>query len=287
MKKIKILSPAKAIEEKHILYAKNYLNKKGFVVEVAKNALGQENYFSGTDEERLKDFQNALDDKTIDIILCSRGGYGSVRLIDQLDFRNLGNKLIIGYSDITVFHNHLQSNFGKKTIHATAPLNFSENSFDALDSLINVMNGKPNNYSIDSNRLNRIGHAEGEIVGGNLSIIASLLGTNSSIKTNGKILFIEEIGEAVYSIDRMMWSLKKANKLSGLKGLIIGGMTGVKDSEVPFGKTALEVISEAVEEFDFPVCFDFPAGHIPDNRALIFGEKAKLLVLDDKVIFEQ
>ena len=287
MKKIKILSPAKAIDIEHINYAKSYLEKEGMKVEISAYAEGQHNYFSGTDEERLSDFQDALNDPSVDIILCSRGGYGSVRIIDKLDFSSLGKKLIVGYSDVTVFHNHLQSNYAATTVHATAPLNFKDNTPAALKSLLNVLKGKGNNYIIDGTPLNRIGHAEGAVVGGNLSIIASLLGTNSAIKTNGKILFIEDIDEAVYSIDRMMWSLKKANKLSGLKALIIGGMTSMKDSEIPFGKTVSEVILEAVSEYDYPVCFDFPAGHIDDNRALVFGKKAKLLVLDDKVIFEQ
>lgn len=287
MKKIKIVSPAKAIAKEHLDFATSYLEGNGFLVEVAANAGNQSDYFSGTDEERLEDFQNAIDDPSVDYILCSRGGYGSVRIIDSLDFRNLNSKVIIGYSDVTVFHNHIQAVYGVKSVHGTAPLNFKENTKESLQSLINVLNGQPNNYAIDGSKLNRIGHADADLVGGNLSIIASLIGTNSSIKTNGKILFIEDVGEPVYSIDRMMWTLKKANKFSGLKGLIVGGMTSIKDSEIPFGKQVYEVIKDAVEEYDYPVCFNFPAGHIDDNRALIFGAKAKLLVLEDKVIFEQ
>lgn len=288
MKKIKIVSPAKSIESSKIEFAKGYLRSKGFEVEVGEFASGEHHYFSGTDAERLSDMQQALDDESLDVILCSRGGYGSVRIIDQMDFTKFlkNPKLVIGYSDITVFHNRMNL-MGQLSVHATCPLNFEENTEQALSSLLNVLNEKQNNYQIPAYSLNKPGLAEAEIVGGNLSILYSLIGTNDDLETKGKILFIEDIGEAIYSIDRMMWALKKSGKLSALAGLVVGGMTNLKDSEIPYGKSADEVIFEAVQEYNFPLAFHFPAGHINDNRAIVFGKKASLNVSEKGAIFIQ
>lgn len=287
MKKIKIVSPAKSIAMEHVNFAKRFLEDNGFTVEVGRFALGEHHYFSGTDQERLSDFQAAIDDPTIDVILCARGGYGSVRIIDDLNFSNLGQKLIVGYSDITVFHNHIQRNFKVPTLHATAPLNFSENTVEALDSLLNALNGISNEYEIEHHPLNRKGIAEGKIVGGNLSILASLVGTDSDLDFKDSILFIEDIGEAIYAVDRMLNTFRKAGKLNHLKGLIVGGMTDMKDSAIPFGKTVEEVIREIAEPYSFPLCFNFPAGHINDNRAVFLGKACKLEVSDKKVHFIQ
>lgn len=289
MKKIRIVSPAKVIEKDLVDYAVDFLQKNNFEVSVSKNALGKNNYFSGTDAERLADFQEALDDETIDFILCARGGYGSVRIIDQLDFSKFLNhpKLIIGFSDITVFHNHIHTYFGLPTLHATVPLNFKSNTPKALYSLLNALNAQSMIYDFPASKFNRLGEVHATLIGGNLSIIHSLIGTNSDIDTSGKILFIEDIAEAIYAIDRMMHSLKKSGKLEKLAGLIVGGMTNIKDVEIPFGKSVYEIISELVQPYSFPVCFDFPAGHIDDNRAMIFGKNASLKVLKDKVVFEQ
>ncbi|UKN00607.1 LD-carboxypeptidase [Paracrocinitomix mangrovi] len=286
--KIKIVSPAKHIDAKRIDFAEGFLRSKGFTVEVSAHAKGQHNYFSGTDEERLHDLQDALDDETVDVILCSRGGYGTVRIIDQLDFRQFLRypKKVLGYSDITVLHNRL-NRMGYESVHCTAPLNFEENTDEALDSLLKVITNQTNSYHVPAHSLNRSGMIEEKIVGGNLSILCSLLGTDDELNTKGKILFIEDIGEAIYSVDRMMHQLKKAKVLKGLAGLLVGGMTNVKDSEIPFGKTVDEVIREAVEEYDYPVCFNFPAGHINDNRAIIFGKEASLAVSDAGSIFKQ
>ena len=289
MKKIRIVSPAKVIEKERVDFAVDFLRKNNFEVSVSKNALGKNNYFSGTDAERLSDFQEALDDESLDFILCARGGYGSVRIIDLLDFSKFLKhpKLIIGFSDITVFHNHVHAHFGLPTLHATVPLNFKSNTPKALYSLLNALNNQPMIYDFPASKYNRLGEVNATVIGGNLSIIHSLIGTNSDIDTNGKILFIEDIAEAIYAIDRMMLSLKKSGKIEKLAGLIVGGMTNIKDVEIPFGKTVYEIISELVQPYSFPVCFDFPAGHIDDNRAMIFGKNASLKVLRDKVIFEQ
>jgi len=288
-KKIHITSPAKVIDKACIDFAVEFLTEKGFSVTLSKNVLGQYHYFSGTDSERLEDFQHALDDDSIDFILCARGGYGSVRIIDQLDFSRFLNKpkLIIGFSDITVFHNHIHAHYKLPTVHASVPLNFRSNSMEALKSLVNVLNGKSNTYFVETTAYNREGIAKAAVVGGNLSIIYSLIGTNSDISTDGKILFMEDIGEPVYAVDRMLYALKKSNKLQNLAGLIVGGMTNMKDTEISFGKTVQEVISEMVAPYKFPVCFNFPAGHVDDNRAIILGKEAKLEVTADMVIFEQ
>ena len=287
MKKIRIVSPAKSISKGQIDFAQNWLTEAQFEVEVGRYAKGENNYFSGTDAERLSDMQEALNSDA-DFILCARGGYGSVRIIDQLDWSKFFQKpkLICGYSDITVFHNRMNK-MGFPSLHCTAPLNFGENTEDALKSLTTAFVGGLNNYEIESHQLNRIGEVEAEVVGGNLAIISTLCGTDDDINTKGKILFIEYVGEAVYAIDRMMWQLKKAGKLTDLAGLIVGGMTDMKDSAVPFGKSVEEVIVESVSEFDFPVCFNFPAGHIDDNRTILLGAKARLSVNESDLSFTQ
>lgn len=289
MKKIRIVSPAKQIEAEAVFFAKDFLEKQNFEVEIGKNALGRSHYFSGTFEERLADFQDALDDESVNFILCSRGGYGSVQLIDELNFDKFLKypKLIIGYSDITVFHNHIFSTFNLPTVHGTVPLNFFENTTEALDSLLNVLNNKNNRYEFPTNKHNCFGQTEGIVIGGNLAILYSLLGTNSDIIFSEKILFIEDVGEAIYAIDRMFYSFKKANKLAQLKGVIIGGMTNMKDSEIPYGKSVEEVIHEHLSPLNIPVAFDFPAGHIDDNRSLIIGKAASLSVNGKRSIFEQ
>lgn len=288
MKKIRIVSPAKSIDPALIEYAKNWFTDAQYEVEVGKYAAGSHNYFSGTDEERLFDFQSALNDEEGGIILCSRGGYGSVRILDQLNWSKFLRypKLICGYSDVTVFHNKM-NRMGYPSLHCSAPLNFKDNSEEALNSLQTAIKGGTNSYEFENDKHNRIGTIEAEIVGGNLAILSTLCGTDDELDTDGKILFIEDIGEAIYSIDRMMWQLKKAGKLKKLDALIIGGMTNTKDSEVPFGKTATEVIAESVSEYDFPVAFNFPAGHINDNRAILFGAKARLEVANSGSTFTQ
>lgn len=289
MKKIRIVSPAKHIDQVHVDFAENFLQRHGFEIEIGTYALGQDHYFSGTIQERLSDFQYALDDPSVDIILCSRGGYGCVQLIDELDFSAflIDPKLIVGYSDVTVFHSHITANFNLPTLHATAPLNFSENTPEALQSLLNALSGIENNYEIDSHGLNIFGDVVAEVIGGNLAILYSLLGTNSAANFEGKILFIEDVGEAIYAVDRMFYALKKAGKLAQIKAVIVGGMTTMKDSEIPYGKSVEEVIHSHISMLNIPLAFNFPAGHIDDNRVLIMGKKATLSVQKESVAFKQ
>jgi muramoyltetrapeptide carboxypeptidase len=278
---IGIVSPAKIIKREIVENAVRLLEKRGFKVKLGKYVFDGEHYFAGTDEERAADFQLMLDDGEVKMILCSRGGYGAVRILDKLDFTKFRQypKWVAGYSDITVFHSHLNI-IGYESLHAEMPLNFpeSEQTNSAIDSLLTAATGRHLSYEIDENHLNRQGICEGALVGGNLTLLISLLGSPTALSTDGKILFMEEVGEKFYHIDRMMLTLKRAGKLNKLAGLIVGALNDMTESDLKFGKTAEEIVFEAVSEYNFPVCFGFPAGHVPDNRALIFGRHTRLEV---------
>ena len=280
--KIAIVAPAGKIEKDKIDEATQTLESWGLKIVLGNNLLKKDYQYSATDEERANDFQNVLDDFSVKAILCARGGYGSNRIIDTLDFNSFTKspKWIIGFSDITVFHSHIHSNFGIDTIHGTmtAGLKDVEENNPGIDSLRAALFGEKMDYHFEAQSLNQKGNAEGILCGGNLAILCSLIGTPSDIQTDGKILFIEEVGEYLYRVDRMMRQLKRAGKLRNLAGLVIGGLTEMKENDNPFGKTAHEIIKECVDEYDYPVCFDFPAGHQDDNKAMIFGRKIHLEV---------
>jgi muramoyltetrapeptide carboxypeptidase len=286
---IRIVSTARKISNGEIQAAVKLLTDWGFKVSLGKNIFNADRQFSGTDEQRLQDFQEALDDQNVKMILCARGGYGTVRIIDDIDWKAFKKhpKWIAGYSDITVLHSHLNKNVGIASLHCSMPVNFPTNAKEALDSLKAAITGEELNYEFEANQLNRLGSCNAEIVGGNLSILFSLSGTNSAIDTRGKILFLEDLDEYLYHVDRMMMNLKRNGILNDLAGLIVGAMSDMNDNAIPFGKTAEEIIAEAVQEFNYPVCFGFPAGHINDNRALVLGKKAKLTVDESRVSFNQ
>lgn len=259
------------------------LQRWGFDVMVGKTlGSNSNNYFSGTDEERMNELQAMLDDESIRAILFGRGGYGVSRIIDQLDFSRFKKKpkWIIGYSDITVLHAHLYSNYKIASIHApmAAAFNNGEYNNKYIASLHKAMLGKKANYKCAAHKFNKQGIATGELIGGNLTLLVHLIGTPSDIKTKGKILFIEDIGELIYSTDRMLYQLKRSGKLDNLAGLIIGGFTDVKDTERPFGKTIEEVILDVVKEYDYPICFNFPVSHEKENYALKIGAMYELKV---------
>jgi len=276
--KIAIISTARKISEKEISFALKTFEDWGLEVILGKYLFGADNQFSGTDEERAEDLQWAIDNPEVKAIICARGGYGTVRVIDKINFEGFiqNPKWIVGYSDITVLHNHIHTHCHTHSIHSTMPINFEKNSSRALESLKQSLFEGTVTHECEGHELNRKGSAKGKLIGGNLSILYSLTGTNSDINTDGKILFLEDLDEYLYHMDRMMQNLKKAGKLENLAGLIVGGMTDMNDNETPYGKTALEIIRDAVEDFDFPVCFGFPAGHVDDNRALIFGKNYQL-----------
>jgi muramoyltetrapeptide carboxypeptidase len=272
----------------------------GFSTKVGMTIGKQFNYFSGTDEERLADFQNMLDDDEVKAILCARGGYGISRIIDKIDFSKFKKspKWIIGFSDVTVLHSHIYRNYNVATLHAPMANAFNEevgpdntveqagkNKF--VESLRNVLEGKKIKYQVDPHDFNKKGEGIGELVGGNLTLLAHLVGTDSDIKTRGRILFLEDVGEYFYNIDRMMRQLKRSGKLEKLAGLIIGGFTDNKDTERPFGQTAFEIIRDVVKEYNYPVCYDFPVSHEKENYALKVGIGYKLKVTKSKVTLEE
>lgn len=280
--KVGIIAPARKVSREEMAPAIKVIESWGYGVVEGKHLYGSHDQYSGTDEERASDFQAMLDDPGIRAIFCARGGYGSVRIIDMLDFSSFRDnpKWLVGYSDITVFHSHINKHFGIQTLHAAMPINFpaDDKMNDSLLSLKMVLEGQNNTYSIPDYDLNRPGKANGQLCGGNLSMLYSLSATPADIDTTDKILFIEDLDEYLYHVDRMMMNLKRSGKLHNLAGVIVGGMNDMNDNEVPFGKTAYEIISEAVSEYKYPVIFGFPAGHIPENLALVMGGEYELSV---------
>lgn len=275
---VAIIATARKISEEEIQPAVSFLNDSGFKVLLGSNLFEQCNQFAGTDKQRIDDLQWALNHPEIKAIFFARGGYGSVRVIDAIEFTEFKKhpKWIVGYSDITVLHNAIHQ-IGVATLHATMPINFFKHA-DATQSMINALMGNHVVIKASHQLLNKCGESLGILVGGNLSLIYALSGTNFDLNTDDKILFIEDLDEYLYHVDRMMMQLKLSGKLKKLKGLIVGGMTDMKDNAIPFGKSANEIILDAVKEYDYPVCFNFPAGHIDDNYALYLGKETKLTV---------
>ena len=250
------------------------LQRWGFEVMVGKT-LGSrsKNYFSAPDTERRDELQAMLDDENIKAILCGRGGYGVGRIIDQLDFTKFKKKpkWIIGFSDITILHAHLYTKLKVASLHAPMASAFNDGENEFIKSFKNAIIGKKSRYSCTAHPFNKQGTAMAELVGGNLSLLVHLMGTPSEINTKNKILFIEDIGEQIYSIDRMMYQLKRSGKLKDLSGLVIGGFTDIENTERPFGKKVYDVIKEIVAEYNYPVAFGFPVSHDKENYALKVG----------------
>ena len=284
--KIGIAAPARMVKPEEMEYAIHWLEANGFVPVYDDRLFAGHHIFAGDDDFRAAVFQEYLDNENIDAIWIARGGYGSIRIIDKLDFTHFLQhpKWIIGFSDGTVLHGKL-SGLGVPSLHAAMPFYFANKTPEAKQSLFDALTGKPLQYEIPSNPLNRLGVMDGEIVGGNLSVLYGMIGSDTFPELDGKILFIEEVDEYIYHIDRMMRALKRAGKLANLKGLIVGGLTQIHDNSHPFGQTAEEVIVEAVSEYDYPVCFGFPAGHFDDNRPLFFGLKSRMEVTSEKSVF--
>jgi muramoyltetrapeptide carboxypeptidase len=263
----------------------------GFTTKVGTTIGRQYHYFSATDEERLADFQQMLDDDSIKAILCARGGYGIGRIIDKIDFTKFKKnpKWIIGFSDVTVLHSHIYRNYNIATLHAPMANAFNEEGYknEFVQSLLHALEGKKTKYQVKAHEFNKKGEGIGELVGGNLSLLAHLVGTDSDLKAKGRILFIEDVGEYLYNVDRMMYQLKRSGKLDKLAGLVVGGFTDMKDTKKPFGQTVHEIIRDVVAEYDYPVCFDFPVSHEKENYALKIGVGYKLKVGKSKVILEE
>lgn len=279
---IGLISPARKISMNEIKAAVRMLQNWGLELVFGHHLFTQENQFAGNDKQRTSDVQSFLDNPEIKAIISTRGGYGSVRIIDNLNFDlfNRFPKWLIGYSDFTVFLSHLNAQLKTESIHGIMPINFPADGRSNIgtESLRKALFGELKSYTFKPTKVIRKAAVTGELIGGNLSILYSLIGSKSEMNFDGKILFIEDLDEYLYHIDRIMMNLKRAGKLKGLVGLIVGDMKEMRDNAIPFGKTAEEIIAEHVEGYKFPVVFGFPAGHSADNRALIFGRKIVLKV---------
>jgi muramoyltetrapeptide carboxypeptidase len=280
---IAITCPAGFMPKEKITVCVERLQTEGYKVVIGKTVGSKStNYFSGTDKERLAEMQQYLDDKNVKAILCGRGGYGTGRIIDQLNFTKFVQhpKWIIGFSDITLLHSHIFSNYKIATLHApmaAAFANAAHNHANVL-SLLAALKGNKNNYTTKANKLHKIGDAKGKLVGGNIALLANAVGTASDINTKNCILFIEDIGEQLYAIDRMMYQLKRSGKLKNLAALIVGDFSDMQDTDRPFGKTIYDIIHDIVAEYNYPVCYGFPVGHGNENVALKVGVKYNLSV---------
>ncbi|AXG68554.1 putative murein peptide carboxypeptidase [Kordia sp. SMS9] len=277
-----ILSTARKISIAEIEAAVTLLHSWDLKVVLGTTIELEMNQFAGDDMTRMLNFQQFMDDDAIDAIWCARGGYGTIRIIDQLDFSRFVQqpKWIIGYSDVTVLHSK-GPQLEVETLHATMPINIPKNSKATLESLRKVLFGEHLQYTIPAKANNKIGSATGELIGGNLSMLYSMLGSDLSLNTDGKILFLEDLDEYLYHVDRMLMNLKRNGYFENLAGMIVGGMTDMHDNTIPFGKNANEIILDVTSEYNFPICFDFPAGHLDDNRALIFGRNVALEVASE------
>jgi muramoyltetrapeptide carboxypeptidase len=276
---IYITAPAKSIDEETVRFSKEFFEEKGFRVLISKNCFGVFNYFSGTDQERMEDLQFGIDHPEVKAIVCARGGYGCIRILEGIQWANMLRepKWLIGFSDITVFHHRL-NNLGVRSIHGTMSLNFEKNSPETFETLLAALQGNKYEISTSTNKNNKEGSAEGILLGGNLSIVYSLLGTPDAYDFEDKILFLEDLAEHYYHIDRMFFALKKAGALDKIKGLVIGGMTDLEDTTAPFGMSLEDIVLQHFQYRKIPICFDFPAGHLDDNRALVLGRNAVLKV---------
>ncbi len=281
---IGLVATARKISRKELQVAINILEEWGLSVQLAPNLFKAENQFAGSDAQRLSDIQSFIDNPEIKAILCVRGGYGTVRIVDQINFLPLieSPKWIGGYSDVSVIVNKL-SRLRIESLHCSMPINFEKNSEMALDSIRKALFGEALNYTIPNHPLNTLGVGKGAITGGNLSMLYSQMGSDSALKTDGCILFLEDLDEYLYHIDRMMYGLKRSGYFENLAGVIVGSMSDMNDNTIPFGESAYEIIHRHFKDYSFPVCFGFPAGHQDDNRTLIFSRQATLEVEANQV----
>lgn len=283
--KIAVLCPASYISV-DLTSAYAVLESWGLEVVIYDSVAAQENQFAGNDTLRAQDLQKALDDPQIKAIIAGRGGYGCVRIIDRINFEEFikNPKWIVGFSDLTVLHSHIQNQFQIPTIHGQMVKSFLDGTTDSLETLRKALFGENNDLNYTSNDFpNRDGQATGILTGGNLAILQSILSSESDVDYSNKILFIEDVGESHYNIDRMLWTLKRANKLSQLRGLIVGGFTDLKDSDPAFGQRFEEIIMDKVIEYNYPVAYGFPSGHIDNNLALVLGKEVTLKVKGPKI----
>jgi muramoyltetrapeptide carboxypeptidase len=285
---IALISPAKAIEAHLVENAKTFFESRGYHVLVGEHAVGQFNYFSGTEEERLSDLQWAIDHPEVKAIICNRGGYGAIHLLQKANFANLLRepRWIAGFSDITNFH-CLCYQLGIESIHSTMPLNFEENTAESLETLLSSIGNSSTSFNWEASEFNHEGRTQGIVLGGNLAILYSLLGTKYFPNLENAILFIEDIGEQAYALDRMLYAFQLAGIWDKISGLIVGGMTGISETAVPTKLNFKETITGFLKYRKIPVAFDAPIGHQDDNRAVIVGRKGSLIVDKENVSFSQ
>ncbi len=289
---IAICCPAGYMPAEKVINSINTLKSEGYHVVVGENVGStSQNYFSGTDAERIKELQGFLDDKNVHAILCARGGYGISRIIDKLCFKKFlkNPKWLVGFSDVTVLHTYLFTNYKIVSLHASMAAAFNNDGVNGenVQTMLAALKGNKSDYHILPNTANKNGEATGKLVGGNLTLFTNGIGTSSDVNTNNCILFLEDLDEQLYHIDRMFVHLKRSGKLKKLAGLIIGGFTDLKDTERPFGKNIYDIVLELVAEYDYPVCFDFPVSHGDDNVALKHGIKHKLIIANDGVLLKE
>lgn len=280
--KIAIVSPAGYINPDFVKSAEAYLKSIGYNVEISEHCLGRFNQMASTDDERLADLQQALDNPEINAILCSRGGYGVNHIIDKIDMTKFAKKpkWILGFSDITNLH-LLANKHGVRSLHCQMAKAIHNNSeAKCIKNIFRILEGEKISYTFEPNELNRKGTVKGELIGGNMSIIYSLQGTDFAIDCDDKILFIEDLNEYLYHLDRMMLNLKMSGKLAKLRGLVVGSFSDMKDNASPFGKTAYEIVKAHTAEYSYPIGFGIPVGHIDDNQPLVEGGQYRLEISD-------
>lgn len=274
-----ILATARKVAEEPLGPAIKLLKSWGLNVVIGKTVGLDDNQLAGQDWQRATDLQQMLDNPSIKAVWCAKGGYGTVRIIDRIDFTKFRKKpkWIIGFSDATVLHSHINK-MGIATVHGIVGISVSGATPEAIESFRKSLFGGRIEYRIPPHAYNKNGKAYGEIMGGNLSVLYSIMGSPSEADYKGKIIFIEDLDEYLYHIDRMMMNLKRNGYFKNVRGIIIGGMTKMRDNDIPWGHDALQIVQDIVKEYNIPVCYNFPAGHIKDNRALIFGANAALEV---------
>lgn len=289
---VAIVAPSGVLRnrEEKIEQAKRLLEAWGLHVKIGEHLYSQSNHFAGTDAERCEDYQKALDDPTVSAIWCARGGYGTVRILDKLDYSHFKKhpKWLIGYSDITALHSQLH-NEGYETLHAMMCVSLTEDLTEieeTLNTFKSALFGNLPNYTLEGSDDNRVGRATGPLVGGNLTLLHTMLGSKTSIDTAGKILFIEEVGEYKYHIDRMLQSLKRAGYFDNCAGVLVGDMSNMRKNSTDWGSSVEQLILDALSDYDFPIAFNMPAGHEDDNRALILGRELMMTVTKDKTTLE-
>ncbi|MEM6517017.1 MAG: LD-carboxypeptidase [Bacteroidota bacterium] len=288
---VAIVAPSGILKSRQgeINQAVTLLKQWGLNAVVGKHVFAKADHFAGTDEERCEDFQTVLNDPKISAIWCARGGYGTVRILDKLDYTKFKQhpKWVIGYSDITALHNQIH-NLGYQSIHALMCVSLTKDLNDIKETVSTFKStifGNPVDYNLEGSTYNKVGNAKGQLVGGNLTMLHTMLGSKTSIDTSGKILFIEEIGEYKYHIDRMLQSLKRAGYFDNCAGLVVGDMSKLRKNTTLWGSSVEQLVLDALSEYDFPIAFNMPAGHEKDNRAMVFGKTVELEVTKEGTVF--